>query len=201
MASDLDICNNALTLLGSGTIASFTESAKAGAVNNLYSTFKLSMLAAHSWRFATYKVQLAQLVAVPTNEWTYGYQLPPDMIAGPFAVFNSDGTGTDPITSFEIFGDKLFTDETEIYIDYRADVDEPKLPPWFVGLLEMGMAARLGAIITDSKKLAEEWNLRAFGSPSDNGRGGWFSTCVVLNASFNPPNVIEDRSLVDARFS
>ncbi len=201
--TDVDICNRSLVSLGARTITSLTADGtdKSLAMATLYETIKLMVLGMHDWRFSMAKQQLARLTGTPTNEWLYAFQLPSGMIAGPRAVFDSDGTGMPPFTEFEIFGDKLFTDAEQIWIDFQEDVDENKMPPWFVALLVLALAGMSGKLVTDSDGLVQNFLQRAFGTPGDNMRGGYFSICVGINAKMNPPNTIQDNQLVDARFS
>lgn len=201
--TDIDICNRALVSLGEGVISSLTADGtdKSLACATLYEGIKHMVLSMRAWRFSMYKVQLARLVDTPANEWNYAYQLPPDMLAGPRAVFTSTNTGELPMTDFEIFGDKLFTDHTVIVIDYQADVNENKMPRWFVQLLAMALAGFMGKLVTDSASLAQDFLQRAFGTPSEQMRGGYFAICAQIDAAANPPNTITDNSIVIARFS
>lgn len=201
--TDVDICSRALVSLGEGTISSLTADGtdKSLACATLYENVKLMVLTMRDWRFSMNKVQLARLSDTPINEWVYGYQLPPDMIAGPHAVFRSTSTGEPPFNDFEIFGDKLFTDEEVIVIDYQRDVDENRMPPWFVALLVAALAGFMGKTVTDSDGLAKDFLQRAFGPPGDNMRGGLFAVAASIDAKHNPPKEIVDMSLVNARFS
>lgn len=201
--TDVDICNRSLVSLGARTISSLTADGtdKSLAIATLYEHVKLMVLCMHDWRFSMAKEQLARLVDTPIGEWEYAYQLPSGMVSGPRAVFNTSGQGAEPFTEFEIFGDKLFTDALEIYIDFQQDVDEARMPPWFVSLLVLALAGMSGKLVTDSDGLVTNFLQRAFGPPSDNMRGGYFSVCVGINGKTNPPNAIQDNSLVNARFS
>lgn len=201
--TDVDICNRALVSLGSRTISSLEADGtdKSLACATLYEDTKFMVLSMHDWRFATYKQQLARLTDSPIGEWTYAYQMPSDLLAGPRAVFNTDEVGAPPFTEFEMFGDKLHTDAEEIWIDYRATVTENKMPAWFVSLLVLALAGRMGKLVTDSAPLAQDFLQRAFGPPSENMRGGFFAVCVQINAASNPPNIVEDNSLINARLS
>lgn len=202
--TDVDIANNSLVRLGSKPVNSMsvtTGTDKEIAVAVIYQQQKEALLAMHSWRFSMNKVQLARVVGTPVNEWLYAYQLPTAMLSGPRAVFNSGQRGAAPITEFEIFGDKLFTDQEEIYVDYQIDVDASKLPPWWVELLILACCGSFAPLVTDSTKLAQEYLQRAFGTPQEGMRGGYFQIAVGINAAMNPPNEISDNTLIDARRS
>ena len=200
--TDVSLVNRGLIRLGLQPIAGFAEeSDKANTSETMYPGIRDSIIAMHPWRFATGKGTLNRLVATPVNEWKYAYQLPTNLIAGPYSVFNSSKTGALPLTSFEIFEDKVYTDEEKIVVDYRFRPSESKFPPLFQELVVYAFAAAVGVILTDNKKLAALYHQAAWGTPSDNMRGGFFAVAARENAASNPAMAIEDDSLVVARFS
>jgi hypothetical protein len=203
--SDIDVCNKALILLGSGTINSFTEGTdKALACANQYPALRDFCLGMHPWRFAMAKAKLGRLNASPLNEWQYAFQLPNevgDIDGGPWAVFNTGRIHAHPIQEFEIFGEQLAANHKEIWIDYKFRASEAKWPAWFVELVATALAAKLAPTITDIAALAEEWNARAWGTRGENYGGGLALVAMNRNAMTSPPIQIQDFSLVDARFS
>lgn len=146
------------------------------------------------------KTQLSQLVASPTNEWTYGYQLPTDRIGDPFAVFASEGVGASPIKEFEIFGDKLFTNHALIIIDYPFKPAESAFPGYFTEFLVQALASALAIPVTDQTTTADYYRALAYGTPGENGNGGALSRARRANSAQQPPQRIEDFTLVNARF-
>lgn len=83
MASDVDICNLALSHLGdSATVATLTPpdgSAQADHCARFYPICRNALLEMHSWGFATTRVQLA-LLSTNATGWTYTYAVPGDAI-------------------------------------------------------------------------------------------------------------------------
>jgi hypothetical protein len=199
--TDVGICSRALTLLGAGAISSFSDGTDAAnTCSRLYGTIKESLLSMYPWKFATKKVQLARLNTTPVNEWTYAYQLPGDALGNPEAVFTSSAIGENPINSgWEIYEDTLLTDEATIYIDYRFDPEESIYPRYFVMLLIYDLCAHLAEPITDQVTKADYWRSVAFGSPQENGRGGFFRQAANADARGNPTAAIFDFPLVDVR--
>ena len=201
--TSVDICNQALTLLGAGTIASLTEgTARAGACARVYPNLTKAIQAQHPWRFTMQKQQLARLSASPVNEWTYAYQLPSGMLAGPYAVFNSTAAGVKPITrGFEIFGAELLTEEQTIVIDFREAKAETAWPPWFEWLCTLALAAAIAPEVTERAELVQEYNARAWGPPGDNFQGGYFLVATQINAQTNPAIEMQTDDIIAARFS
>ena len=79
MASDVDICNEALSHLGdSATVSSISPaegSAQAEHCARFYPTCLATLLEMHPWGFATARASLAQ-VANPSTTWAYAYAQP-----------------------------------------------------------------------------------------------------------------------------
>lgn len=146
----IDLCSNALLLIGENTISSFTEDTPAALVAaNLYELTYESLLTLHPWRFASNKSQLARLTAAPTNQWKYAYQLPADFLVAQHVDIGNQ--------NYQIYGDKLFTDETTIILDYTFKPDESLLPAYFAELLEMRLASVFAVPITESATKSEHY--------------------------------------------
>jgi len=199
--SALSICSDALLLLGAAPISSFNEGTdEANVCDRLYSDIKNTTLQVYPWSFSFKKVALARTTATPVNEWTYEYQLPSDRLGPPRAVFNSSQAGARPITSWEIYGDKILTDQTTVVIDYQTTIPESAMPTWFIQLLKYQMVWHLAEPITDQVSKTDYWKNIAVGSPAENGRGGFMRTAMNIDGQGNTPQAIEDFSLIVARY-
>jgi len=151
------------------------------------------------WRFAMKKVQLAQLTTAPINEWKYAYQLPSDRIGAPFALFNSSAIGAQPIKYYEVFGDQVFTDEVRLYCDYPFKPIEQAFPSYFTEFMVLAVAANIALPITDQQNNASHFRELAYGMPSENGAGGQLARARFADSSQQPPQVIEEYTLIDVR--
>lgn len=204
--TDVSICNKALVFLGSNKITSFSDaSAAADACNILYKEVKASTLAMYSWTFTLGKATLAQETTSPTNEWTYQYALPNDMLSGvPRAVRASTTAGSPLIKNWEIGqssngGTVLFSDETTITIDYQKDVNEGAMPSYFVTLLAYQLAWHLAETMTDQTTKVELWRSISLGTPGEGMRGGYFRQAVSIDSAGQTPGVISDYMLTELR--
>lgn len=94
MASEVDICNAALALLGdAATVASLSPpegSAQASHCARFYPVARDSLLEMSTWSFSTTRVQLAQ-ISYGFTSWAYAYEAPSDLI-NTIAVLPSDAT-------------------------------------------------------------------------------------------------------------
>ena len=86
-------------------------------------------------------------------------------------------------------------------IFYQTTANEAAWPPYFVELMEYAMAAKLAYPITDQANLADEMKQIAFGTAAEVMNGGLFALAKTRNSRENPPQRLEDFTLVNARFS
>ena len=204
--SSVGIVNKALLLLGAEPITSFTDGSAAGAAaNTIYNEVKLTTLGMYPWSFTISKNTLARSTTTPNNEWTYEYTLPNDMLTGvPRAVRSSSIAGAGIVKGWEIGQSTdgntvLFTEETEVHIDYQKSVGEGSMPTYFVQLLAYQMAWHLAEVITDQTTKMEHWKAVAIGTPGEGMRGGFFRQAANIDSAGQTPQVISDYMLVDVR--
>ena len=141
--TSIDLASNALLLIGEETISSFTDDSTAALVAaNLYELTFESLLTLHPWRFASKQATLSRLTDTPVTDWAYAYQLPSDFMV---AQHIDDAT-----EMYQIYGDKLYSDNTTVILDYTFKPDESFLPAYFAELLEYRLAAVFAIPITES---------------------------------------------------
>lgn len=182
MATSISMCSNALLLIGHGTISSFTEGGAGALVaSNLYDSSYENLLTLHRWRFASGKVSLSRLTATPLNEWDYAFQLPAN-----YMLINR----VIPDTDYEIFEDKIYSNQQTLDIDYVFKPAESELPAYFVKLVEYYLASQFAVPVTDNSTKGQLYD-------------GMFQSQLrqakFADASARPPDVIADSPLWAAR--
>ena len=205
--TNITICNQALNLLGADVISSFSDTSNdaAAVCNNIYETIKRQTLSMYPWSFALTKLQLTKSGTSPIGEWDNRFDLPSTAVAGqPFQVYNTDATGSMPITSYELqytsSGPAIFTNETTIYIDYiTSAITEGLMPSYFVQLLVYMMAWHLAEPVTDQTTKADYWKNVAIGSVTENGRGGSFRQAANADGRGKTSYAIHEFPLTDVR--
>ena len=198
--TDLKICSDALLLLGASTISSFNEGTdRANICDRLYPDIKKSTLQAYPWSFSFKKVQLARTINTPVNQYRYEYSMPSDRLGTIRRVFNSTAVGAGTVTDWIIQGNKLLTNEETVVVDYQYIVTEAEMPSYFVQLHKYMMAWHLADPITDQIAKTQQWQLTAVGNPSENNRGGYFRTAMVIDGQGNTSAAFEDFSLIAVR--
>lgn len=149
MASETDIANLALQLLGANRIADIDEnSANARACRECYSVLRDGELRSHPWNFAIARAQLAEDAAAPTWGKDHQYQLPSDFIR----LLSDYEEDNDIDTDRVIEGRFIVSDESSpIYIRYIKRVtDTSHFDPNFIIALAAKMAAWMCERITQS---------------------------------------------------
>jgi len=197
----LSICSDALILLGASPLSSFSEGTDAAQIcDRIYDDLKDSIIASYPWSWSIKKVKLARLTEEPESEWKYLYQLPGDALAGVRAVFISDSPGIRPIQhGWEIINNKLQTNFEEVWVDYQFAPGESLLPTYFVQLLKYAMAAEIAEAVTDQITKADYFERRAYGTPGENRRGGYFRVAMNIDGASKSTERIEDYSLIAVR--
>jgi hypothetical protein len=198
--TDIRICSDALLMLGGKAISSFNEGTSASnTCDRLYPGVKYSTLQSYPWSFSFKKVQLAQTINTPVNQYRYEYQLPSDRLGAIRRAYNSTAIGVGTFNDWVIQGDKLLTNETTVVIDYQFAPTESEMPAYFVQLLKYMMAWHLADPITDQVSKTQYWQQVAVGSPGENNRGGYFRTAMVVDGQGNTTQSFEDFSLIEVR--
>lgn len=170
MASEVDICNLALGHLGdNATVASLDPpegSAQAEHCARFYDIARDTLLEAHSWNFATKRVQLAELTS-ESEQWDYSYAKPSDCITA-ISVMAADApddylavTSAVPVAfvmeASEDGTEIILTDLEDAYLRYVARItDTTKFSAMFVMALSWQLASLLaGPVIKGDAGAAE----------------------------------------------
>jgi hypothetical protein len=166
MASQTEICNNALTKLGQARIVAITDNVKAArSLNAIWAMKRDAELAAHPWTFSTRRAQLPAAVATPAFGWGYSFPLPAEYlrlveVGENFVLYMADTT-----PYFQVEGDatgqNILCDETSpLNVRYIARVENTGLwSPLFCEALACRLAAELAEDLTQSaRKKDSAWS-------------------------------------------
>ena len=150
MASEVDIINSALNMIGATNITSRTEDSKAARVTNQrYDFVRDAVFRAHPWHCLGTRRQLAADTTDPVMEVDNAYQLPADCLRVLRDQYHD--------TVFRVEGRRIVTDESTIKIIYIARITDPNE---YDALLMECISARLAAdcafALTASRTLAAD---------------------------------------------
>lgn len=154
MASEVQICNNALTTMGEDLIVALTDNSKAARLCNLqYEIQRDALLREHIWNFATERISLGRLITTPSFGYTYEFQLPTDFLRMIRTEFSDDISPE----QYRIEGRKLLTDSDTVKIEYTKKVTDPnEFDSLFADLLATRLSVVLALPLTDSKSMFQQ---------------------------------------------
>ena len=153
MASNVSICNLALTILGADRITALTDNSEnARRLTTIYDPCLEDVLRAHPWNFAIKRSQLARLSSTPIFGYEYEFQLPADCLR-PLEI--NDGASL--IMGFKIEGRKVLTEYDTIYLKYITKITDPnQYTSQFIFVLSSRLAAEIAYAVTNNKATAEQ---------------------------------------------
>lgn len=154
MASDIQIISDAFINLGKPPVNSpVTDNPIFAAAKDIYDHILPNVLTWHSWRFAMKNLSLTKVdEPSPFDRWSNVFELPGDMLLA---------YRTDPITDFEIFDSRLYTNLNVIKLEYLFQASEAVFPPYFTDLMVLVLTARIAMTVTQLADLAAFWQKEA----------------------------------------
>ena len=163
MPSVVDICNEAMDLLGAATITSLDENSKeARLCNRRYETVRDSVLRAHPWNIAITRKQLAKDSAAPAFGFASQFTLPTDPYCLRVMSLHTSNVDEnvapyDTQTMFKIEGRKVLTNEDTCRIVYIGRITDTEQ---YDSLLSSTVATKLAAetayAITGSMNVSQQ---------------------------------------------
>jgi hypothetical protein len=162
MPSVVDICNEAMDLLGADTITSLTENSKeARLCNRRFDTVRDTVLRSHNWNCAISRAALAQDATAPSFGFTYQYTLPTNpfclrVISFWNAEVNNEVAAYNSNKMFKIEGRKVLSNESSCSIIYVARVtDTETLDSLCSSVIAHRLASETAYAITGSNSVAQ----------------------------------------------
>jgi len=204
MASEVDIANRALSMLGEDRITSITDNSKgARAMNARFELLRDVELTSYAWRFAVKRVSLAASTDIPAWGYSLIYNLPADNLRttkiGGMAVnseaigvmYESTGISTDS-SVYEIIEGRLHTNmSAPLDYEYIARITNTGLfDPLFSEALAARLAADAAEEMTQSKS-KKEAALFTYGKTLSNARR--------VNSLLRPPRKRETGTWMRSR--
>ena len=148
MASQVDICNLALTAIGHKTIVNIDEANEAARKCKVYYQQAVdATLRAYNWNCAMARATLAQDSSTPTWGYSYQYPLPNDCLR----VLQLERLDL----KFKVEGRKLLTNESSANILYIKRIGAGEMDPLLVDAVAARLAAELAYALSNNRSLAE----------------------------------------------
>jgi hypothetical protein len=189
MPSKVDICNEALNLLGANTISSLTEATTTAVLcNRIYDTEVDYLLRQHNWNVAVREANLAAVVGTPVVGWLYKFLMPTDPYC--LRVLNVYDT-SDEDQNFQCRGRHIYADVSAIDILYIGRVTDPnEFDSMLMKTLVDLLAYRLAFPVTRSTETATTMFTAYRNSLADS---------MAVDSQEGTPEQIKSEDLIDAR--
>ena len=162
MPSVVDICNEAMDLLGAATITALTENSKeARLCNRRFETVRDAVIRSHPWNTAIRRASLARDTDAPAFGFTYQYTLPTDPYCLRVLSFwnsnvDSEVAAYDSQVMFKIEGRKVLSNEGTCKITYLARVtDTEEYDSLLSSTIAHKLAAETAYAITGSTSVSQ----------------------------------------------
>ncbi|WP_180108630.1 hypothetical protein [Acinetobacter sp. YH12147] len=152
MTTKIDICNQALSLIGSDSITSFDDKTSiAKRMKGMYDTSRKALLRLHPFNFATKRIKLSPLTQKPDFGYEYQYQLPNDLIR----IISAS------TEDYVLEADKLLTNSEKLELIYVFDnTNEETFDSLFTECLILYLAAKAAKPITGSQGAGESFYIQ-----------------------------------------
>jgi len=147
--SKLDICNLAFNKLNKNAVDDLVNSGEfADSASRAFDLLLPSAISSKSWRFAVKIQQLSVLIPPPpVARWKYQLQLPADYLSA---------IRTFPTVDFQIYQDKMYSNNNTIDLEYRFMPDPTHLPSYFVHYFSLLIAAWFADAVAENAALSEK---------------------------------------------
>lgn len=146
MASETELCNQALGRIGALQIDNFDTDPSVQAVQCRlhYAQARDALLRSHWWRFASARVALTESSTAPDFEWDNQFALPDDLLAFKSVFEDNNTPNRNTRRSYALEGNLLLTNEDEAEIRYVKQVTDVALfDSLFTEVLVLQLALKL----------------------------------------------------------
>jgi len=162
MPSVVDICNEAMDLLGAATITSLTENSKeARLCNRRFETVRDAVLRSHPWNVAIIRKSLPKDSEAPAFGFSYQYTLPTDPYCLRLLSFwnsnvNNEIAAYDSQIMYKVEGRKILSNEDTCKIVYIGRIEDTEsYDSMLSSTIASALAAETAYAITGSSNIAQ----------------------------------------------
>jgi hypothetical protein len=160
MASEVSICNQALSWLGGNKIISLNDdTVEASLCKANYTQLRDAVLEEGKWTFATRRYQLPRSATPPAYGYSYAFEIPPEILTVISATRNADNKNRTDDLDWRREEGRILCDSATLYCKAIVRIIDPtKFTPMFVQALAARLAADICMTLTESTtKEANMW--------------------------------------------
>lgn len=186
MTSKVELCSNALLLLGHSPISAMGEGDRGVLMQSIYDQQRRASIRAHPWNFAEWSEVLAPDSPAPAREWANRFLWPGDCLRPLYAGERGEGAH-----DWRVQGRTILYDDDVLYLTYSRDVEDANS---FDALFADALCARLA--FTAAYPLTKSTELQKamyalYVAKLEEAKG--------IDGQENPPDQIEGSYLLEAR--
>jgi hypothetical protein len=140
--SKVGIISKALVLCGEPPLGALSDDrygATAGGA--LFELLYEGELQSHPWRFSMKKAALSRLAVTPLNQYQYAHQIPSDCLLARHVY---------PVTDYDIYGDRIYSNNLSIDLDYQFKPEVARIPAYFSLLMTYALYRDMAKPVTES---------------------------------------------------
>ncbi len=192
MRDKIGLINSSLAAFGATPLQSLGAESPAGRAADLsYQLIVDACLGAYPWSFGKMTVPLARLNEEPVNGYRYAFQMPSNRLSLPVKLLANPRRQNDPYKDWTVEGGTLFADLDVLWGVFSFRVDPEDWPPVFALAVTYALAAGLVVPISgNASGIADSMRALAFGTPTENMRGGWLGQAMQADARNQPSQVL-----------
>lgn len=201
LLTDLDIVNAACAMIGEEPLQSLEEEIDAGqAASLVYQTTVEFNLGIYLFSFSKQIRQLSRNdVGNPLAGFDYVYDLPAERIGDPIYLTDDPTNADRRFTRYAIVGVQIHTSADPIYAMIRYRAAPHNWSPTFKAATIKAVAAEFAVPMTHDRALADQLRTAAYGTPSEQFRGGMIGAAIRADAYSTPPRAQSQKNpLADA---
>ncbi|MCF6216851.1 MAG: hypothetical protein L3J58_11860 [Emcibacter sp.] len=191
-SSDIDICKQALILLGEVPIQSFDDEGDIARIcAESYPDFRRGLLTVHPWHFTMFQRQLALRADLDPIGWDYAHTLPSDRLSAPRALFSDEDGFLEK--TYEVVEEDVYSNSENLWALYSRDVVEAKWDPVFTQFAIHAYAANIAMAVTEKTKKEDQLIRKAWGDVARRD-GGWYARAKNIDSQRQGQrSIIEDQ--------
>lgn len=156
-ATDIEVAQKAMVLIGLEPLTSFTDSTDEALVaNTIYEDVVEDCLAQHNWNFATGQKVMSRLTDVPVDRWDAAYALP----TNPAVIQVLTVTIDDTPQTYDIYERNVYINASEndtVVLNYVFRVETQYWPPAFTMWVIFRLASILALSVTRKGDVASSY--------------------------------------------
>lgn len=189
LLTDLDIVNTACAEIGADPVETMADETPTGqAVDLIYRDTRDFNLGIYLFSFAQKLRQLSRVADLtPKTGYLHAYDVPAEAVGAPLYVTDDI---TDPDRRFDryaLIGNQVHADPDPLFANIRIVPEAHRWSGPFRTAMTQSLASRFAMAMASDRTTAQLYHVWAYGTPTENFRGGAMGAAIREDARATPP--------------